>query len=256
MPVNATRRTNRDRDGIVVGVIPDLHVPHHDPDAVRVCTEFMQDLRPDVLVVLGDWYDFYDLSTFSKDPDRRFRLQEEFDQGREIMADICYKQTRDRRFLSGNHEARFKRYLRDKAPELHSLRSLEFEALTGLRGLHFDFWDYGDHTRVGDAVFTHGNLVSKHAAYTAKRHFTDLGGSIHTGHSHRMSHFSKTDLQGEHHCYEHGHLADPEPEYINGIANWQQGWGVVWVDEDDGTAWTDQVLFQGGRAMYRGTVWK
>lgn len=250
------KRSQRARDGRCVFVVPDLHCPHHDEHAVGVAQDFCQDIDPDAIVFLGDAWDFYDLSSFSKDPDRRFRLQNEFDAGREVIEGFVHGRTRQRYFLLGNHEARFQRYLRDKAPELHSLRSLSLTKLAGLDSLGFDVWEYGDGFSIGDAYFTHGNLVSKHSAYTAKRHFTDLGGSIHTGHSHRMSHFSKTDLQGEHHCYEHGHLADPDPEYINGVANWQQGWGVVWVDEDDGTAWTDQVLFQGGRAMYRGTVWK
>lgn len=254
--VDIERRSQRDRDHLCIAIVPDLHCPYHDEDAVRAAQEFFHDLRPDAYVFLGDLFDFYDLSNFSKDPDRRFRLQEEFDSAREVVEGFVKGETRQRFLTYGNHGHRFQRYLRENAPELHSLRALDLDTLSGLKDLHFDTFEYGDGFRVGDLYFTHGDRVSKHSSYTAKRHWTDYGGSLAVAHSHRFGLYAKGTLDGTDYVYECGHLADPDPEYVKGVVNWQQGWAVAWVCPDTGQFWLEMVPYKDGRAVYRGRTYE
>ena len=58
------------------------------------------------------------------------------------------------------------------------------------------------------------------------------GGSMSHGHSHRLGMYLKTDSRGTIGAYEMGCLCGLNPEYVSGIPNWQQGFGVFNFDKD------------------------
>lgn len=65
--------------------LSDIHVPYHDPRAVAAALAVLADFRPNLTVIGGDLYDCYSISRYSKDPDRREALQDEFDAARPIL---------------------------------------------------------------------------------------------------------------------------------------------------------------------------
>jgi hypothetical protein len=105
-----------------MGFISDLQVPFHDPKAIDACFKYLQDQKIDSLFINGDLVDFYQLSDFQKDPRVR-KFDEEYEAIIEMLGfiratfpliPIYYN-------LDANHEFRYERYMRTKAPELLGL---------------------------------------------------------------------------------------------------------------------------------------
>jgi Icc-related predicted phosphoesterase len=58
-------------------VISDLHGEFLDKEAFGTFLKFVKDYEPNNLIINGDLVDFYMLSSFDKNPDRKTKLQEE-----------------------------------------------------------------------------------------------------------------------------------------------------------------------------------
>ena len=59
-------------------IVPDVHVPYHDKRAWELMLAVGKDLKPQVLVSLGDMMDFYSVSSHSKNPNRVSQLGNRF----------------------------------------------------------------------------------------------------------------------------------------------------------------------------------
>lgn len=114
-------------------VISDIHYPYQDDKAVKCVLHFIQNNDIDTIILNGDILDFYDVSSFDKEPDRINSLQREIN----ITARL-FKKLRDIKpkarivFIKGNHENRLERYLK-KHPELYSLDVLKLPNLLNLK---------------------------------------------------------------------------------------------------------------------------
>lgn len=116
-------------------VIGDVQVkPGQDLSHIRHMGEYIADKQPDVVVIIGDWWDFESLSSYDKGK-KSFegrRLKADIEAGNEAMevffAPIVALQKRQKEakkkvysprlvFTHGNHEERFDR-LADNMPEL------------------------------------------------------------------------------------------------------------------------------------------
>ena len=60
-------------------IINDMQCPYHDKVAVRLVMRFAEEYQPDYLLINGDPSDFYPLSNFDRNPERRIRLQGDLD---------------------------------------------------------------------------------------------------------------------------------------------------------------------------------
>ena len=65
----------------VACVLPDIHFPFQDKNALKVALDLINYVKPSVIIQVGDLVDCYSISRFSKDPDRisGTSLQKEFD---------------------------------------------------------------------------------------------------------------------------------------------------------------------------------
>src|SRR5258707_14994776 len=90
-----------------IGLIPDCHWPYVNHKAWRVCLNAMRVFKPDTLIVLGDFGDFYCTSRHPKDPNRTRDLKVEVDSCNKALdeVDALAKQIgcNDKRFCLGNH---------------------------------------------------------------------------------------------------------------------------------------------------------
>ena len=208
----------------------DPHIPFHNEKALEIVFSFIKDFKPHKVFVLGDWIDFYDLSSFDRDPDRKFSLQKELDLGRgylEELADLTPKATRV--FMQGNHEDRLRRWLW-RNPDVSSLRGLDLDELLGLADLGYESYEYHQVYNYGTGLLVkHGDLVRKHSAYTAKAELENDGISGISGHTHRLGTHFKRDHSGQTVWYEAGCLCDLEPHY-NVRPNWQTGYAYSYKE--------------------------
>lgn len=210
-------------------VISDIHYPYHDTKAIKCVLDFIQDKDIDTIILNGDILDFYDVSSFDKDPDRVNSLQKEID-----MSTKFFKKLRtikpDARivFIKGNHEYRLERYLK-KHPELYSLNALKLPNLLDLKKYNIEYSDKG--IKLGNLKIIHGDMVRKFSGYTARGELEKHDSSGICGHVHRLSCYYYRTPERYLAWYESGCLCDLNPEYIS-EPNWQQGFLYGYVEKD------------------------
>ena len=107
-----------------VAVLGDLHIPYHNKLMVKNFIQFVKDEQPDQIILNGDVVDFYDLSSFDKNPERLNKLQEELDICVDLLKNLRKNCPKSKIiYILGNHENRLRRFLW-KNPRLSSLNAL------------------------------------------------------------------------------------------------------------------------------------
>lgn len=208
--------------------LTDLHIPYHDKKSLNAIYRFLDDFKPHQIVITGDMLDFYELSRFDKNPERKFTIQDEIDQCIEILRELRNK-CNEMHFIKGNHEDRLRRFLWVN-PSLASIKALELPNLLSMDELNIAYHDF-EYIYNGFR-FTHGVMVRPESGASCKAELLKYGASMASGHTHRLGMYLKTDVRGTVGAYEMGCLCELNPEYINGIPNWAQGFGVYFFDDD------------------------
>jgi len=220
-------------DAMKTMVVSDLHGQFVDNKAYKIMLQYARDYKPDNFVINGDLLDFYTVSTFDKNPERKENIQYELQAGENIVKNIRKNIGSKAKlyFLEGNHDARLQRFVW-RNPELEGLEALELPNLLNLDkynckfiGVDNDYWktDNG-HLKIGDMLIMHGDnrlngaSTSKYSGYSAKNTMMGLQNSVLIGHVHRLAQVYHSTPYGELVGMEGGHLAQP-----TGTANWQQG---------------------------------
>lgn len=161
-------------------VLSDIHFPYHDDKALKVVYNFLEQHPINTIILNGDILDFYDVSSFDKDPDRVNSLQKEID-----MSTRFFKKLRNIKpdarivFIKGNHEYRLERYLK-KHPELYSLDALKLPNLLDLKKYNIEYSDKG--IKLGNLKIIHGDMVRKFSGYTARGELEKHDNSGISGH--------------------------------------------------------------------------
>src|SRR5690606_9319118 len=156
------------------------HAPYHDQAAWDVMLKAAYALKPTMVVVLGDFCDFYAVSSHSRDPSRGKRLKPEVEQAKGLLSDLDDLNAKRKVFVEGNHEDRLRRYLWDKAPALFGM--VDTASL-----LELDDWEfvpYGSGIDIGKIYVTHD--LRRAGKYAIHHALDDAGKSIVIGHLHRM----------------------------------------------------------------------
>jgi hypothetical protein len=198
-----------------------------DGDALRTALAFVRVFQPSHVFLIGDVLDAYQVSTFDKDPERRFQLQDDIDAAYGVL-----KQIRKAApqaiiyYLKGNHEHRMQKYLWRQAPELSGLRSLSLPKLLSLDDLKIKWVEEGSMMFHGFLV-KHGNIVRSRSGYTATGEMEKAGVSGVSGHTHRLSQIFKRNYGGMFTWVECGCLCQLQPEYADGaLMDWGHGLAV------------------------------
>ena len=213
---------------IKVVSLTDWHVPYEDQKVVNLMIDWCRSEQPEI-IVLHEVHDFYELSKFDKDPERQFNLQDEIDKVNIYMATLRKACPKSRIILlNSNHLDRLRRFLWREAPALNSLRALNLEKLLELSKFNIEF---KEHFMFKGVLFKHGDLVRKFSSYTAKGEFEKENVSGSSGHTHRLGLYFHTVRGGAHVWMECGCACKLTPEYISGIPNWQNGFGLFSFEE-------------------------
>jgi predicted phosphodiesterase len=214
-------------------VTSDYHIPFEDKKAVNVMLKYAKHYKPNVFVINGDFVDFYRVSKYDKNPDRKETIQDELDLAEAYLKQIntVLPKKTEKYYLYSNHEGRLEQFLW-RNPELYGLKILKIENLLNLKeygfkfiGGSYDYWknDNG-HLQLGEVLIMHGDnrlngaSTSKYAGYSAKNTMYSLQKSVVLGHTHRMAIVNHTSPYNRLYGIEGGHLSQP-----TGTANWQQG---------------------------------
>ena len=205
--------------------LSDTQLPFVDQPLLEAVYTFVEDFKPHDIIINGDWLDCYSISAFDQRPERLFNLEDEMQQGADIIRQLKRLAAKDCRvyFVFGNHEERLEKEIWRRAQNFSFLVKTIPEAME-LDTLCEGYVPYGKHVDYLGFVFTHGNFVSAFSAYTARKHYERYRSSGVNGHTHRLGSYSSTDMHGRSHTwYEQGALCRKDLEYVRGVANWQQG---------------------------------
>lgn len=214
--------------------LSDIHIPYHDKGALESAVAFGKKLKPNVVLINGDFIDFHNLSRWEKDPKKRDTVYEI------TVGDKCLQWLRHKfpkaRFIYklGNHDERLTKYIWQKCPELYGLEGLELHNV-----LHFE--DYGVE-RVNDNPIMCGKLPILHGHEAGKGISAPVNPArglflrtLHSclqGHYHRTSTHCEPDMfKSETTTWSQGCLCDMTPEYAR-INKWNLGFAFIDVAKD------------------------
>lgn len=218
--------------------------------AVWILLQVIEDLKPDVLISMGDSFDGFGISRhpphgWAEGPS----VEEELSANRLYLDMIsgCAPDA-DRFHLWGNHDARFDSRLASQVSQFSGVKGMTLAD-------HFPDWRWCEHLTLSDTLECwhswHGGV---HAAFN---NTLKAGRSCATGHTHRCHIREWTDLNGTRYGIETGTLADPNgPQFFyvgHRPTNWQMGFAVVDVTSEG--IHPERVIVDNGKARFRGRTW-
>ncbi len=164
-------------------IFGDIHFPFHHEKALKEALYIAKQFKPTHVVQIGDLYDQYAFSRFSK---KNLELpEEELKRGRvasvefwDSISSSCGGKTKRLQIL-GNHDIRMFKRAQERLPEVQDLIKEKTEELYTFKGVTTVF-DDREVTQIGDVAFHHGYLskLGDHAKYFGK---STVVGHSHTG---------------------------------------------------------------------------
>ena len=235
-------------------IISDLHIPFQNNTAIDIMLRMHRHFRPRNVIINGDALDFPQLSHFNHNP----LTQESIDSCIDQLVTITGKLQRysSITMIEGNHEARLRKFVNDRASPLYKYINLEsiinskleqkIEYVPAINRESMLLWD--DRILIG-----HFNRASRHSCYTAKLLVEQYMTNIIQSHTHRGGSYCVRGYNGILRGWENFCLCNLNPSYI-AHPNWENGFLVY---QRIGDIWTvESVFIEGDRAMFRGRMYK
>jgi hypothetical protein len=248
----------RETDHVLVA----LFDAHHDPEnddfhpAYAAAREFLLDIKPDTVVIGGDWCSFDSLSNWNKAKPliaEGKRYSDDWEVGYDELYFLKNKlPNTDFHFILGNHEERGQWYC-NKNPSMQG--TIDVRRDLGLYDLCETITDFEDYLNIGECAYTHGWYWGVyHAAMTMK----EFVGNILYGHVHHFQSDSKNKhfKKKEYIAQSIGCLTDRYPEWKGKKpTRFQNGFAVVEY-RSDGTYTPHPIVIINGEFSYGGYTWK
>lgn len=205
-----------------------MHLPWVDGLKLKAVYEAIEREKPEIVVQLGDLYDFYSHSKFPRNTDL-ITSREEICEARQA-AEAFWKNVRksSKRIrciqILGNHDARPSKRVSERYPEIAHLVGID--DLFRFPGVE-SVLDTRSELTIEGVIYTHGHFTQhgRHVQYYQK--------NVVHGHTHRPNvtyHKVHNKLLWELDC---GHLADESCEPLQYQATKTTKWGVGYGIIDD-----------------------
>lgn len=289
---SANRTTSSDSWKTAV-ILPDTQIGYrryedgqldsfHDEAAMNVALKIVRHLRPDVVVLLGDYLDLPSQSKYVQLPEFAFTVQAAVDRGHRFLAEIrANAPEAEIHLLEGNHDKRLHDYIARNAMEALRLRRanapeewpvLSVPTLLRLDELHVRYvegYPAGQVWLNDNVVCVHGAKVRSAGSTAAAIIDDERVGLTLFGHVHRHEMQSRTRrVRGGHKvavaatpgclCRIDGAVpstksaTDLMGRPVLSAENWAQGVGIVTFEPGNGRYAYEPVAIHDGEAMFRG----
>ena len=233
--------------------LSDVHVPYHHYAGLQMALEYGAKKDVDHILLLGDFMDFYSISRWEKDPEER-DFGDEIHRGKMMLQSIRdgfpnAKMT----YIPGNHEDRYLRYMRLRAPDLLGLDIISLENLLSLDHFGIDTVDGGRYIEMGKLCAIHGHEFggSGSPVNAARGLFLKGLECCMCGHWHRTSQHTEPSMKGRVVAtYGLGCLCDLHPDYAR-INKWNLGFGYIELHGDDFEVHNLRIQHIGGKLRIR-----
>lgn len=220
-----------------VWIISDLQVPYHDKRAVAQVAQAITDLkdRSDMVVSIGDEMDMQTISRWSQGT----ALEWERSIGKDRDATVqVLKDLQVQHVIRSNHTDRLFNSVMKRLPGLLGLPELELENFLRLPELGITFHKQAFRVAPGWLAM-HGDEagLSTIAGKTAATLALKTGHSVACGHTHRLGLQPQTasingNITRTQWGFEVGNLMDMSKATYAKTHNWQQGFGLLYVDNN------------------------
>jgi predicted phosphodiesterase len=221
--------------GMSVGILSDVHIPYHDEAALAAAVAYLKKRKPDVLLLNGDFADFYTISRYTKNPKKR-NFKREVKLLREGLSWLRSQFASSRIvYKLGNHDERWDHWLWNHAPEISDLPQVRLPSILGAKKHGIEFVGDGRPVMAGKLAVFHGHELSGGPfvpAMPARSAFLRTTASVMVGHHHRTSTHTEPNWKHEEVvCWSVGCLADLNPEYSR-VNKHNHGLAVIDVAAD------------------------
>lgn len=217
--------------------LSDVHVPYHSKEALESAVTYAKKkFNPDVLLLNGDFMDFYSISRYESNPKQR-NLVREIEIGEAVLEWLADQFPKKRKvYKAGNHCERWDKYIWNHAPALWGLENMRLQDMLHLADHGFEF--VGDQRPImaGKLAIFHGHELGRGGfgapVNPARGVFMRTLSSALVGHHHRTSTHAESDMwHSETVTWSTGCLCDRRPEYNRVSNKWNWGFAVVEVNE-------------------------
>ena len=217
------------KDRKKVLIISDIHLPYHDDKALFAALEYGLKEDVDTIYINGDLLDFALISKHENNTTKH-SVKYELD-----CAKIFLKGLREMFpkaliiYKYGNHDLRFDKWIRLKAPELLDIEHINLAEILGLNELSIIQLDNLQWAYMFDIAVLHGHELPMKSgginpARTAR---LSVNRPLIIGHFHRQSKDAGMILGKPHYyAYSSGCLCDLTPAYLP-INNWVHGFILI-----------------------------
>lgn len=226
----AKKRKHVELKGNKFLILSDIHIPYQDNEALSVAINEGIRQGCDAVILNGDALDCHMISDFVKDPRKR-KFKDELYAMRQFVdtlrgqfpnAHIYYKE--------GNHEERYWRYMRIKAPELFDIDAFDFASLCHLDKHNITWIDGKSKLNIGKLSIFHGHEFGKQflpSVNVARGLFLKTKVSSLCGHHHQTAEHNERDANGKFiTCWGVGCLSELSPDY-NPYSKYNHGFAIV-----------------------------
>lgn len=222
-------------------ILADIHIPHENKTALKVALDYSVEYKPDIIVLLGDFIDFYAISSFNKDP-KHMPIEDEIELAKSKLREIRELNPKSQIiYMCANHEIRLLKYLWSKAPELAGLKSLQLQEILDFDKIDIKYVNNDKHIEEYGIPFSIGKLFHLHgheykgsafAVNIARNIYLNSQENVIVGHFHKTQEYIFKKLNGDVcGCWSIGCLCDLYASYLP-VNQWNHGFCTVEYDEE------------------------
>lgn len=223
--------------------------------AYLAARNFILDIKPDGIVLGGDWGSFDSLGNWNKNKPL-IAEGKRYEDDREVCLDELYflknkLHNTEFHWLTGNHEQRARWYV-EKNPEMEGFIDINRDLM--LYDLCETVTEYNDIMTIGELSWAHGFFYN---VYHSAKTLHEFGDNIVYGHVHNFQSASKNQhfSRKEYISQSIGCLTDRYPEWkSNSPTRFQNGFVVVEY-RHNGQFTMHPIIIINGHFMYGGYEW-
>jgi hypothetical protein len=236
---------NKEDYPLLIGA--DAHVPYHSRDAIELFLEYGLTMKPkpNTIILLGDWADFYKLSSWNIDPTMP-DIKQELEMLKTILTNIrkLFPKTKII-YKYGNHEERYDRYLMTRAPEIFHLPNTHLKEQLELDKLGIEVVTDKRLIKAWHLTLLHGHEYKfsiNNPVSPSRGLFVKAKKSAICGHFHQKTEYSEPTITG--HVirdWSIGCLCDLHPLYMP-LNKWTNGFATVSITDDFYTVSNKEII--------------
>lgn len=219
------------RNGTIL-VGSDFHIwPGDESTCLRAFKKFVDDIKPDIVILNGDVMDFPTISRYDQNWEKAPDVWEELEAAQDHLSDIVKRCKRGARkmWTLGNHDARFEAKISNTAPQLKKVKGVHLSD-------HFPIWEKAmscmvNYSMPGGATMIK-HIPPKGGVHSTRNSTLNAGINTVSGHLHSQNVRPFTDY-GVYDRYgvDAGMIADKDHHAFaytqDSCADWRSGFALL-----------------------------